>query len=309
MLNEEIENLLDEFQAECDQRMTAANEANAPKEALFHYTKEAALHSIIKSEEFWFTSIYHMDDTQELAFGFNLFRSLLREAASTEAGLQRDFCRSLPEIIDVDRIKEILAFYSVSFGLRDNSQQWTDYGDSARGVALGLAPAFFVPASFDDPDNPRPDEIIFYGKVSYGNSEGRARHSPVIKAALDLIKQVETSGGFDSKKDAPTLFQHVATRMYTEILWNCVTTKDSTWGHQNEMRLLARNILANPALPIVNAEKPRLEITQPRLKSSLVEVMIGPKAQPGSLVRMRKFLREQDLVEVPVNLSIHAKHG
>jgi hypothetical protein len=88
--------------------------------------------------------------------------------------------------------------------------------------------------------------------------------------------------------------------MYTEILWNCVTTKDSTWSYQNEMRILARNFLKNPQLAIVNPQRPRVELHQPRLKSSVVEVMVGPKADAAAVKRVRDDLAARGLKHVTV---------
>jgi hypothetical protein len=62
---------VDVLQAACDRRMTEANAANDPKQPLFHYTNHTALFSILDSSQFWFTSIYHMDDPEELNFGLN----------------------------------------------------------------------------------------------------------------------------------------------------------------------------------------------------------------------------------------------
>jgi hypothetical protein len=59
------------FQAACDLRRASTNERNESKEPLFHYTGEEALFKIIDSGQLWFSSIYHMDDTEELRFGFN----------------------------------------------------------------------------------------------------------------------------------------------------------------------------------------------------------------------------------------------
>jgi hypothetical protein len=128
--------------------------------------------------EFWFTSIYHMDDPEELNFGFNVARDLFKEATERSKGLARKFCRELGQEGELEKVKEVIAFYSVSFGLRDVGQQWTDYADKGRGVAFGLAPKFFRPARFEDPGNPKPEEEIFYGNVSYGPTDGRARDTP-----------------------------------------------------------------------------------------------------------------------------------
>jgi hypothetical protein len=93
--------------------------------------------------------------------------------------------------------------------------------------------------------------------------------------------------------------------MYTEVLWNCITTKDSKWSHQHEMRLLALNFVKSPRLPIVMGDKPRVELPQPPLRSSIVEVMIGPQSDPGAFTRMREFLDGHGLSNVPVTRALH----
>jgi hypothetical protein len=298
----QIEKALAAFEDTSKRRMADANAANAPEQPLFHYTRVEALISIIDSKQFWFTSIYHMDDTEELKFGYNVWRSLLQEAIAVKHGLALALCQGLLEDHDLKSIiKESIAFYSVSFGLRDDPQQWNSYGDRGRGVALGLAPEFFRPASFEDPSHPKPEEEIFYGKVAYGVMDARARHSKVLDAAFAFIKQVHAAGWLRTKEEAGKLCHHLAASMYVELLWNCVTTKDSNWSHQNEMRLLARNFLKTPRLPIVNPDKrPRLEIIQPLLQTSIVEVMIGPQSDPTAFTRMREFLDSRDLSNVPV---------
>jgi hypothetical protein len=167
-------------------------------------------------------------------------------------------------------------------------------------TALGLAPEFFQPAPFEDPHNPKPEEIIFYGKVCYGPKEGRARHEKVVDAALAVIEQVQRRKWLRSGEDAAVFCHHLRATMYTEILWNSVTTKDSIWSYQNEMRILARNFLKNPQLPIVNPERPRVEIVQPRLRQSMVEVMVGPKADADAVKRVRDGLAARGLRNVPV---------
>jgi hypothetical protein len=301
VLGEKVVAALDAFQNACDRRMADANAANEPKEPLFHYTNEKALFSILDTDQLWFTSIYHMDDTEELSFGFNVARSLFKHAAERSKGLARAFCRELGEDGELEKIKKIIAFYSVSFGLRDVSQQWTDYADQGRGVALGLAQEFFRPAPFEDPENPRPEEVIFYGKVSYGPVDARAQHEKVVNGALALIEQVQRRKWLRSGEEAMWFCRHLAASMYTEIIWNCVITKDTEWCQQNEMRLLARNFLNDPKLPIVNAEvRPRVELLQPRLKQSAIEVMVGPKADTGAVQRVRDGLATRGLGKVPV---------
>jgi hypothetical protein len=309
--NPQIEKVLAAYCDASNRRMTNANADDAPKQPLFHYTNEKALSNIVKSEQFRFSSIFHMDDTEELTFGFNVSRALLQEAIAKQDGLARDFCQGLLEDDDLKNvIRESIAFYSISFGLRDDIKQWKRYGDHECGVALGLAPEFFRPVPPADPDHPKPEEEIFYGKVSYGEADARVRHSTVIEAALALIKQVQEAGWLRTKQDAAMLCHHLRASMYPEIFWNCVTTKESKWSEQNEMRLLARNFLKKPRLPIVDADKkPRVEIAQPRLRKSIVEVMIGPKADYDALERVRTFLVSHGLPEVRVTRAARPPTG
>jgi hypothetical protein len=301
-LSASIAKAVAEFHDASMQRMAKANAADEPAEPLFHYTRELALFSIIESEQFWFTSIYHMDDTEELTFGFNVARTLLQKSVESGDTLTRMFCEELANEEELDKIKKLFEFYSVSFGVKDDTKQWKKYADEGRGIALGLAPAFFKPLMAE---NPKPEEHIFLGKVVYGDAQARARHSPVIDEAIDTIRRTQKAGSIKDGKEARVFFQQMAAEMTVETLWNSVTTKDSSWSHQNETRLLALNYLNNPRLKIHDADKkPRLELPQPLLKQNITEVMVGPNADAGAEVRVRAFLDRHGLAHVPVRRAL-----
>jgi hypothetical protein len=238
------------------ERMAKANAADEPTEPLSHYTSESALFGIIESEQLWFTSIYHMDDTEELTFGFGVERKLLQEAIASGDQLTRMFCEELADDEEIKKIKQLFEFYSVSFGVKDDAKQWEKYADNGRGIALGLAPEFFKPLMTA---NPKPEETIFLGKVVYGEAQARARHAKVIKEAIDTIKRAQAAGAIKDGQQARLFFQHMAAEMRVETLWNSVTAKDNFWSDQNETRLLALNNLKDPHLKIHNAAlRPRL---------------------------------------------------
>lgn len=279
-------------------RMASANAWDEPTKPLFHYTNENALFSIIDSEKFWFTSIYHMDDREELSFGFGVSQSLLKEAINAGDKLIQIFCNELVSEEDLAKIKNLFEFYSVSFGVRDDRKQWETYADNGRGVALGLSPPFFKPLAVE---NVKPEEHIYLGKVIYGEPEARKRHSFVINDALDTIKQAINRGLIKNGLDAQTFFRHIAAEMTVETLWNSVTTKDESWSHQQETRLLALNNLKQPHVKIYNKDKrPRLELPQPLLKENITEVMVGPQAQRDAEIRIRNFLDKHSLGHVQI---------
>jgi hypothetical protein len=128
-------NLADRFEGASVRRMAQGNERGAPTEPLFHYTTADALLAIIGSETFRFTSVYHMDDDQELLFGFGISHSLLSAAMEREDLNVKTFLKPLVEDVGFDRIKNRFEFYSASFGQKDDPRQWTDYADGGKGVA------------------------------------------------------------------------------------------------------------------------------------------------------------------------------
>jgi hypothetical protein len=247
---------------------------------------------------FRFTSIYHMDDTEELTFGFEVAQAFLQEAVNNGDQLTKMFCEPLANGEDIAKVKKLFEFYSVSFGERDDPKQWEKYAGNGTGVSFGLSSEFFKPLATK---TPTPEETVFLGKVVYGDANARVRHAAPINDAISTIQEAQKSGAIKDGKDAKSLFDHMAAEMTVETLWNSVTTKDSSWTHQNETRLLALNNLKTPHLKIHSAdERPRVELPQPLLKQCLSEVMIGAKADVGMDARVRAFLDSQGLAHVPV---------
>lgn len=301
LLSPQLERLALEFRAAGDERMARDNAAEAPQETLFHYTNDQAFRSIVKTGLLWFTSIYKMDDRAELDFGFRISRSILQSASNSGDAVIRAFCEPLIQEDLREDIRQTFDFYSVSFGTNDDLKQWLRYGDSGKGLALGLAPQFFLPQQIV---NPKPEDHVYVGKVIYGDKAASARHATVINSAIDLVGHVRDAGLIREWPDARAFFRRIASEMYVEILWNCVTTKDDSWSHQEETRLLALNHLRKPYLEIHNApQRPRVEIRQPLLRSNLEEVMLGPLSDASAQDRIKAFLNEQGLSKTRVTRS------
>jgi hypothetical protein len=278
--------------------MARDNAKEAPKQPLFHYTTEQAFYSIIKSETFWFTSVYYMDDDAELLFGFGISHALLSAAMEREDVFAKTFLLPLVDDYKFEKIKARFEFYSASFGQKDDAQQWNDYAAGGAGVAIGLGPGFF---GLSNPDDPTPEEKIFLGKVHYGNADAKVRYAGVIDSAIWTVKHAYSNGFLLKVEDEREFLLHMAAEMYVEILWNSVTSKADKWSHQCETRLLAVNDRQNPMIKVHNAEqRPRLELPQPLLKKNIVEVMLGPKVDDAAKIRLRTFLDENQLPHVPV---------
>jgi hypothetical protein len=298
-LGEPLEKAAAKFRTNSDKRMARRNTVDAPKESLFHYTSRTAFENMLSTEEFWLTSIYHMDDTEELSFGFDVCGSVLRSALErgdfsghTGRVLQL-FIEPLIEPSFREEIKTIVEFYSFSFGMRDDPKQWKRYGKKGKGIAIGLSPQFFFPLPIE---NPKPEERIYVGKVAYGERNAKIRHARVVHSVIDVIKREYHAGAIPNGQVAQALFRRLVAEMYCEVLWNCVTTKGDKWKQQNETRLLVLNRLKDPELPIENTHgRPYVKIPQPTLKRHLDEVMVGPDAEAETEKQVLLFLTKHGL--------------
>jgi hypothetical protein len=248
-----------------------------------------------------------MDDDAELLFGFGVSHALLAAAMQREDVLTKTFLKPLVDDYKFEQIRARFEFYSVSFGQKDDAQQWNDYAHGGTGVAIGLAPGFFSLLKTKDP---KPEETTFLGKVIYGEADAKVRHAGVIDSAISILKQAFRAGLLLKVEDEEEFLHHMAAEMYVEILWNSVISKASKWSHQCETRLIAMNDLRNPKLEIQNAdERPRVELPQPLLTKNIVEVMLGPEADNATKVRVRSFLDEIRLPHVPVTAAAALPSG
>ena len=298
-----LEEIATDFAKSVSMRITQANVAEQPTDILFHYTNESALSEIIGTNLFWLTSIYHMDDPNELSFGVNVCRSIFKSLSKSGSQFAKIFCEPFLEKGFVNELKAAVEFYSFSFGKKDDEQQWEDYADNGRGISFGLAPSFFRPANIE---RPKPEDYIFVGKVAYGEKSANSRHATVIRSAIEIIDRAFRLGTIKGGLEAQAFFRRMAAEMYVELTWNCVTTKSEDWSHQNEIRLLALNRLKQPHLKIHNSlARPRVEIPQPLLRRSLREILVGPKSDAGMEERVCKLLQTYGIPEVEVKRSAH----
>ena len=128
-LADNAKKFVDGFEASSNQRMAEENESNEPIEPLYHYTSEEAFYSIIRSGVFRFSSIYTMDDTEELTYGWGVAQSKMQDALATDDPVERIFLEELVNDEDIEKIKKRIEVYSISFGERDIPGQWERYGN------------------------------------------------------------------------------------------------------------------------------------------------------------------------------------
>jgi hypothetical protein len=91
--------LADEFSDWWAIREKELDTANEVRDPLYHYTDMAGLVGIVSSETIRFTSVFHLNDPSELAYGLGLTEDILK--AEFDRGV-RPRCRPRQIILQVD---------------------------------------------------------------------------------------------------------------------------------------------------------------------------------------------------------------
>lgn len=105
---------------------------------LFHYTTAAGMRGILDSSRLWATNYRFLNDASEVAYGANLFKTLIQERLTKpQTDVVSEFLsRTLSTANGFD---SMLDCYITCFCERDDLlNQWRTYAGSGGGYALGL---------------------------------------------------------------------------------------------------------------------------------------------------------------------------
>jgi hypothetical protein len=302
-LTPELQRLTMQHEAWWDRWANEQDQRDKPTAPVFHYTTWNGFLGIMQSGSFWFHSIFRMNDTTELAYGESIGRGLLQErnfaGHLAHDELIKAFCA--PQLAEdrVQRFKERFDFYSISFGARDDGEQWRKYGDSKRGVAIGLTPLLFANVSKSDP---APEDKVYVAKVLYGPCECTERHRAAIDVAFDILEEARQRDLVKTNASGYAFVKTMAARMNLPLIWNSITTKSTDWKNEDELRMLAVNDLNKPHLPIHKRDDGRSYVTIPialNTKGIISEIMVGSEAHVGADDEVEALLRDLGMSDLP----------
>jgi hypothetical protein len=278
--------------------LAAIEEASTITVPLYHYTDAAGLEGLIKTQQVWFTSYLHLNDTSELTYGMAIASKLLKEIGNRSDARIRLFCEMVGDLFTHENMQSTFGFFIGSFSqARNDLGQWRAYGDDGRGFALGLAPNLFHVA---DKADRKPHENVFVTPVVYGEEAGRERHRPAIEKAVVIVAS--------TIDHAANIMRHRATGLAfldrmaksliaSQLIWNSLTIKHEAYEHEQEIRLIIMGE-TKKLQPYVSTRARGSEIV-PFIKNdmaiqergSIVKVVIGPSAAPNSEDSLRTLLR------------------
>jgi hypothetical protein len=251
---------------------------------LYHYTDGNGLKGILTDGAVWLTSILHLNDPSEFAYGVGLATKHLTERCGSENPVAQIM---IQEILNrVGMVLPRLAFYVAGFSLRgDDLGQWRAYGANGRGYALGIAPHLFKRRTRADPSSTPPNETIFVSRVIYEEASATLRQKTAIDEAVRIVERCRSAGHLNVDDSVLQSFlRAMAIKLFVPLIWNSITTKHSAYSNEQEMRL----ILVNEPTTLAPYIKTRVrgseivpyvpDLMDLKTAGSIAQIVVGPAA-------------------------------
>ncbi len=197
---------------------------NPPPE-LYHYTSLQGAYSIIKSKELWLTKIQYLNDTTELRYAIELFRSTVEH---WPAGLNAE------ERAFIDQVAHQLGSFTgtnvcvASFCADgDLLSQWRAYGAGAKGIALGFSGSYLKELSNRG--------FLHTWKCVYQRSEHETIIRELVEMALRCYNMRQTLASDAAKEKFAS---EIIGWFNTTFLWVAPVLKDRSFHEEQEWRII-----------------------------------------------------------------------
>jgi hypothetical protein len=304
-LTPKLETAVREFDQWWDDEQKALSLLNKVSAPLYHYTDAAGLAGIIRSQEIWFTSAYHLNDPSEFTYGTNLAIEVLEECKVGTNEIIQKFCDHHVSVLR-DRFEDMFGFYVSCFSYRANDLgQWRAYGDNGRGFSLGLAPRLF---DVSEELKLQTRELAFIGKVSYSREQTVKLMRSAATKALDIIEEALPT--IDSDKQLSLFLQEMSVTLSVPFIWYAITSKHFAYANEDEVRLILLNSskLLAPEIEFRTRGSNLIPFIRSPLAvkstNSIVEIVVGPSADPTAEDSIRTLLYSQGLpIDLPIRRS------
>lgn len=265
---------------------------------LYHYTDAAALQGIVEKGEFWFTSMFHLNDPTELKYGWDIAQEVLQE----QFGADNDRLKRVHEFFKggFSGMLNEFGYFVASFSRNgDDLGQWRAYGDNACGVSIGFAPSLFhaVPPT----EGREPNELAYVAEVIYDRDKARVLLSAAVERMMSTVK-MGLAHQYDDEAQGIGFFVDCMTALSSPILWYSLQIKHHAYEQEAETRLMIQ--APKPLLRKHIRFRPRRSslvpfVTSPfptKTPGAITEIIIGPDADPRlrSAVNELLFVNELD---------------
>jgi hypothetical protein len=245
---------------------------------IYHYTSVKTLGEILNSQRWRATAYDCTNDPGELISAHEFVLEAAdqlrgRYTADLVLGTLDLFVRQYP-LWTVERMVPV--YLSCFSAAGDDPGQWQSYGDSCRGVSIGLR------TQRDDgpPANPGVARVLL--EVTYAEAVTRGR----LLAAFDAVCQLLV-GGSGSKE----LVAQGASGLFRIAALEAVGAKTSVWLPEREVRLVTVAEQARPPELQIGAKRcVDLPLRSLGRRIEIAELIIGPEAPSDTMPTVVKLL-------------------
>lgn len=296
-----------EFDAWSRDQMLREQKASTPTEPLYHYTDETALRGILSRQHFWCFSHEQQKDEAEFEYALTVARRAIKELGKTDDFFTHHYCGCLDDMLERNKLSGPFEFYLFSVSRhRDHGPQWRDYGHRGQGYAIGLSPALFQPDKDDLYDEA--NKNLHIGRVVYGDTETEARHRLAIGRAAEITSRIGRANVELVRQTPIHRYLRIMAHelLASQLIWNCLTAKESKYADEREVRGIVMNVKEKfDPWRRTHAGRNYVEHELPLKKpGSIVEILIGPKANADSEDKVAALLKSQGYPEgIPVRRS------
>ena len=264
----------------------------------YHYTSLQAFEGILQNQEFWFTDVFHLNDTQELKHGAEVAVRTLRSHPLAASGpVVKFFCQEMSNLL-TSHLAGLFSFFVVSFTpLRDDLNQWRAYGDAGKGIAIGLKSPLFHPA----PASPMPKYTMTTVTMVYDADVVTKRIRDIITLALGWLLPFNKRWPQEQKALRDFLRDYGA-EISTKVIMEVLTAKHPAYRSEEEVRLVitaprqtCATLIKQRVRPLTGQIVPYFAEKMPLLGNGIHEVVIGPAAPTSTDQAVRAILAKHKL--------------
>lgn len=186
---------------------------------------------------------------------------------------------------------------------RDHGPQWQAYSHGGTGYAIGLSPALFQPDKDDLYEET--NKNLHIGRVVYGDEATARRHELSVRSAADITSQIGSTHHQLVRDTGIATYLRVMAHelLASQMIWNCLTAKETQFEDEREVRGIVMNVRAKfDPWRRTHAGRDYVEHVLPLKEPGYItEILVGPDAPVDAEARVRALLKAESYPDaIPV---------
>jgi hypothetical protein len=258
----------------------------------------------------WCFSHEQQTDKAEFEYALAVAVNVLKRVRQSDDFFTQHFAECVLDMLEVNKLSGPFEFYLFSVSRhRDHGPQWQAYGRAGTGYAIGLSPALFQPDKEDLYEEA--NRNLHVGRVVYGDQTTATRHELSIRAAAEITSRIGRANiDLVRAAGAANYLRLTAHELLaSQLIWNCLTAKETRFEDEREVRGIIMNVKAkfDPWRRNFGGRNYVEHGLHLKERGSIAEILVGPNAPPTAEVSVTEHLKAQGYPDgIPVRRSANS---